>query len=33
MARKKRVEKVEVIPESEVVESTASEVVPEVVES
>jgi hypothetical protein len=33
MARKKRVEKVEVIPESEVVESVASEVVPEVVES
>ena len=33
MARKKRVEKVEVIPESEVVESTASEVVTEVVES
>ena len=33
MARKKRMEKVEVIPESEVVESTASEVVPEVVES
>jgi len=33
MARKKRVEKVEVIPESEVVDSVASEVVSEVVES
>lgn len=33
MARKKRVEKVEVIPESEVVESTASEVVTESSES